>query len=154
MTLNQRAQKAREELFNRYDALNALWLKAEEEITKLHIPHGVSYVYNDDLNGCYPSDCLGVMKIKGKWRICHGSYLPSCEPEPDDWTPIVECSAVIRVEVVKHLPRLRQAVIEAAEKFIPRVDKAIKNLEKVLAAQDDMAALLAERAKLNGRAKQ
>jgi hypothetical protein len=44
-------------------------------------------------------------------------------------------------------------VVEAAEKFIPRVDQAIAALEKALAADSNMAALLAERAKLNGRAK-
>ena len=154
MTLDQRAQKAREELFKRYDALNALWLKAEEEITKLHIPHAVEYVYDDYPDG-HPRDCLSVLKIKGKWRICQGTYAHGSYPEfgPDDWTPVVECSALVRVEAAKHLPGLRQSVVEAAEKFIPRVDKAIATLEKALAADDNMAALLAERAKLNGRAK-
>jgi hypothetical protein len=153
LTLDQRAQKAREELFKRYDALNTLWLKAEEGITKLHIPHAVEVVYGDYPDG-HPCECLSIVKIKGKWRICQGSYSHGSYPEgPDDWTPIVECSAAIRVEAVKHLPKLREAIVVAAEKFIPRVNQAIATLERALAADNDMAALLAERAKLNGRAK-
>jgi hypothetical protein len=148
-------------LFKRYDALNALWLKAEEEITKLHIPHDVRYAYDGhDPSEFGPNEgkeyywvCLGVQKIKGKWRVCHGAYYEACDGRDScpDWIPIIECSAEIRVEAAEHWPALRQAVVEAAEKFIPRVDEAIANLEKALAADNNMAALLAERAKLNGR---
>jgi hypothetical protein len=163
MTLDQRAKQAREQLFKRYDALNALWLKAEEEITKLHIPHSVTYAYDSldtdefGLNEgkVFFVPCLGVQKIKGKWRICVGSYYdyPDGRDSDPEWTSIIECSAEIRVEAAEHLPGLRQKVVEEAEKFIPRVNKAIEALEKALAADNNMEALLAERAMLNGRAK-
>jgi ribosomal protein L32 len=43
VTLNERAEKARTTLFSRYDQLNALWLQAEKELAKLHIPHPVCF---------------------------------------------------------------------------------------------------------------
>src|SRR5262245_7253879 len=104
LTLEQRARKAREELFARYDQLNALWLKAEEQIAKYHIPHAVEYIYAPDDHPNDPTDsCLGVVKIKGQWRICHGYYRPAYEPFAYEWTPITECAAAIRVQVVKHI---------------------------------------------------
>src|SRR5262245_51293626 len=102
MTLEQRAAKARKALFPRYDQLNALWLTVEERLSKYHIPRPPEYIYCEyrvderDPNSGPAWDCLGMQKIKGKWRICHGSYCWS-EDGPSDWTPIVECSAEIRV---------------------------------------------------------
>jgi hypothetical protein len=152
LTLDQRAKTAREELFRRYDALNALWLKAEEDISKLHIPHDVEYPYQTyDIIEQKPDSYLAVVKIKGKWRICQGTYRDWCEAGPAEWTPIVECSAAIRVYCAKYLPALREAVIKAAESFIPKVDAAIEKLSDALGVRDGLAMLLAERAKLNGK---
>src|SRR5437870_2224988 len=103
MTLEARARKAREELFTRYDQLNALWLAAEERLTNQHIPHEVCHPYHqynideqDPMAG-YACNCLGLVKVKGKWRICYGTYDYSY-PFPRDWTPIVDCSAEIRAD--------------------------------------------------------
>jgi len=157
MTLDQRAEIARKELFARYDQLNALWIKAEERLTKYHIPHAVEFNYcsyridyNDPSAG-EMLDYLSLQKVKGKWRICFGScyYLG---PGPSEWTPIVDCSAEIRVNAAKYLPGLETAVVESAERFIPRVDSAIRALIHALAQPDNLAELLAERAKLNGQA--
>jgi len=151
-----RADKAQKELFTRYDQLNALWLKAEERLTKYHIPRSVEHIYRECLiderdPGSGPVwDCLGLQKVKGKWRICWGSYCYS-DPEPSVWTPITECSAEIRVGAAMHLPGLEEAVVKSAETFIPRVDGAIQALADAIAQPDPLASLLAERAKLNGR---
>ena len=153
MTLEERARKARETLFNRYDQLNALWLQAEEQLTQLHIPCSVYYPYdkNHEPDGATIYKCLGLQKVKGKWRICHGIYEEWCQPEPY-WTPITECSAESRVEATKHLDGLRKAVVESAERFIPKVDEAINALAETLGlpASAQSQDLLAERAKLNG----
>ncbi|HEY7423556.1 MAG TPA: hypothetical protein VH682_04870 [Gemmataceae bacterium] len=157
MTLEERAQKAREELFERYDQLNALWLKAEEHLTKYHIPCPVQFMYSytpDDVrcnNEIPECECLGLQKVKGKWRICYGEYY-SCNQPDADWQPITECSAEIRVRAARHLPGLEKAVVESAERFIPKVDSAIKQLAEILGQPADLANLLAERAKLNGQA--
>lgn len=157
MTLNERAQNAHDELFVRYDKLNALWLEAEEQLTQLHIPRPVECIYHDyEPDSRDPNfriaECLGLQKIKGKWRICYGAYDLSSEPEPSDWTPITDCSASIRVEAAEHLPKLRKAVVESAEKFIPKVDSAIMQLAEALDQSANLNDLLAERAKLNGQA--
>ncbi len=157
MTLDERAEKARKELFARYDQLNALWLKAEERLTRLHIPRPVQFIYAsrshhdpDFLPGDPECACLGLQKVKGKWRICYGEYY-SCSQPDADWQPITECSAEVRVEAAKHLPGLEKAIVESAEKFIPKVDTAIKQLADALGQPDNLADLLAERAKLNGQ---
>jgi hypothetical protein len=156
MTLEQRAQRVRKDLFSRYDQLNALWTKAEEDLTRVHIPRPVEFIY-----GHYPADehrtnesqvyeCLGLQKVKSSWRICHGSYCDA-QSGPETWTPIVECSAQIRVEGAKHLPGLRKKAVESAEQFVPKVDEAINALTEALGDRaPDLAELLRERAKLNG----
>lgn len=156
MTLEQRAKKVRNELFTRYDQLNALWSKAEAELTKVHIPKPVTFGYDhhpfDDFRpeqGGY-TVCLGLQKTKGEWRICYGCC-GDHEPEPDTWTPIVECSAEIRVQAAKHLPGLRKKAVESAEKFVPKVDEAIAALTAALDPNSNLEELLAERAKLNGQ---
>jgi hypothetical protein len=161
MSLNQRAEKARKELFARYDQLNALWEKAEERLTRFHVPTAVQTISVDycDEDGNPDSDpdsgalgfCLGLQKIKGKWRICYGEYYSPNQREAD-WQPITECSAEIRVDAVRLLPHLEMAVVESAEKFIPRVDSAIQSLTEALGKPDNIEDLLAERARLNGKA--
>lgn len=157
-TLSERADSARDQLFQRYDQLNALWTQAEEQLTKLHIPTGVQFNYRswDAGDQWQPAGydrhlCLGLQKLGGKWRICHGSADDLHEPDVENWTPITECSASIRVDAARYLPKLREAVIKSAEDFIPRVDKAIADLQAAL--NTDMGELIAERAKLNGKAK-
>ncbi|MBI3468597.1 MAG: hypothetical protein HY000_36810 [Planctomycetes bacterium] len=153
LSLNERAQRARKVLFDRYDQINALWLKAEEQIVQFHIPRPVCYGYHTECEftpcGEQPvvEHCLGVQKVKGKWRICYGTY-PYNWPADPDWKPITECSAEVRTAAAKHLPNLRQAVVECAEKFIAVADDAIEELEQFV--KQDISHLLAERAKLNG----
>jgi hypothetical protein len=157
-SLSERAEAAQTALFERYDKLNALWIEAEDELSAIHIPNGVEFSYShcqDPENpgyACY--SCLGLQKIKGKWRICHG-WSSDRYPDVDDWTPITECSAAIRATVGRHLPKLREAVVKSAENFIPIVEKGIDELRAALnqCRNDNLPELLAERAKLNGKAK-
>lgn len=156
MTLDERAQIARDALFNRYDTLNALWLNAEEQLTQFHIPRPVYYTYdkyqdpNDEL-GALTCKRLGLRRIRGKWRICYELYEEWHDRELG-WTPITECSADIRVEAAKHLDGLREAVVKFAEDFIPKVDEAVKVLADTLRQPISIESreVLAERAKLNG----
>lgn len=157
LTLNKRAEDARTALFERYDELNALWTQAEEQITKLHIPCGVEcfyYSWADDPQTDYENNhfVLGIQKIGGKWRICHGYCCDSGGQEVSDWTAITECSAETRVRAAPHLSKLREEVVMTAERFIPRVDKAINELRESMKPSADIKDLLAERAKLNGKA--
>lgn len=135
MALEDRAEKTRIDLFQRYDQLNALWQKAEEQLRKNHIPRAVHYDIpiadpNPDDNEWHES--LSLQKIQGEWRICHGGCWDYA-PEDLEWRPIVECSVEIRVEAVRHLPGLRQAAVESAETFIPEVESAIQQLSELTA---------------------
>ena len=83
--------------FARYNQLNALWLQAEERLTKHHVPCPVqfSYEYSNPQEPWFDgveSRCLGLRKVKGKWRICYGEYF-SCNQPDAEWQPITECSA-------------------------------------------------------------
>lgn len=154
-TITERAAHAESVLFKRYDELNALWIRAEKEFTAYHIPHTISFEY------AHPSSdeddpivrCLGLSKRNGAWRICHGEYHYADADREPDWTPITECSAILRVYATKWLPKLREAIVAASERFIPEVERAIERLRKELSVEPVVALedLLAERAKLNGR---
>jgi hypothetical protein len=159
-SLEQRAQQTRDLLFPKYDTLNALWIQAEERLSRQHIPRSVCFKYGEDYNpeeeGSNPTGfhCLGLEKIKGQWRICYGWFSSYSHAwEPSEWTPIIECAAEIRVGAARHYGSFVQAVVDAAEKFVPEVDEAITALANSLGVpvNDQLRQLLAERAKLNGR---
>lgn len=157
MTIEQRAEKVRTDLFTRYDHLNALWQKAEEQLAKMHIPLPVEHKYGEYCEDWRDAstviyECLGMQKFAGKWRICYGRYHLLSEDTPDEWTPICECSARVRVRAAKHIPGLREAIVKSAEAFVPTVDEAIQALSESLDQPTDIQKLLAERAKLNGQA--
>jgi hypothetical protein len=99
-------------------------------------------------------ECLGLQKIRGKWRICHGLDY-DVFPDREHWTPITECSAQVRVEAAEHLDKLREAVVKSAENFISRVDEAIEALAEVVKhpVRVKNSDALADRAKLNGHSK-
>lgn len=156
-TLEKRAEIAQTALFERYDELTVLWTKAEQELTARHVPHTIEFTYS------YPScaeeadddpyaKAIGIAKKNGAWRLCHAER-HYCDQSEYAWTPIVDCSAFTRVHVTKYLPKLREAVVTASERFIPEVDEAIARLKKELSAAPDGALLelLSERAKLNGQ---
>ncbi len=158
MTLSQRAEKARKELFARYDQLNTLLGKHEERLARYHIPRPVEHSYakhdieEQNPNSGFYYERLGMQKVKGKWRLCYGSFDYN-ECALHDWTPLVECSVEVRVAAVQHIAALERKVVESAEKFIPKVDGAIKALTDLLEPDAHLAELLAERAKLNGDVK-
>jgi hypothetical protein len=147
VTVDDRAQKARVELFSRCEKLDEQWLKMEGKFAKLPIPCGVVYVYHsytvtgpDGSEGCV-RDCLGIQSFRGRWRICHCSFCvwEDCPPRQEselDWTPIANCSPEVRVEAVQHLAGLGREIVEAAERFIPQVDQAIAKLSQALEADD------------------
>lgn len=159
MTLAQRAVDARTALFSRYDQLNALFTEAEEELTKHHLPRGVEFSYrqNFDEQGQGMAYAVGIQKVKGKWRLCHTSYYyPHGYYEGDyEWTPLVEAGAETRVHAAGHVAKLKEKIVEELEKFVSETDAAIKQLRASVAElkNEDLVKLLAERAKLNGKAK-
>lgn len=154
-TLDERAEFARVALHDRYDKLSALWKKASQQLAKYHLPRSVSITYRhetDKYGQPFIDYYLGVQKWGSDVRIVHDSFC-YCDPDAEsDWKCITDCSAEIRREAVEHFPALRQAVVESAENYIPEIDRAVLELERMV-IEGTTDSLLAERAKLNGKAK-
>jgi hypothetical protein len=138
--LELRAERARNQLFERYNQLNALWINAEEVIGRFHIPQAVWYEYRIHVedSGTETGYCLGVSKIEGKWRICHRTYC-HLTAKSSDVTPITECSEETRVTTAQHVPELLDQVVTSAEQFIPRVDEAIEAVRGFIDSQGSVA---------------
>lgn len=126
-------------LRGRYDAIEALWNEAEEDLKSFRIPHDVLYPYRteiseDERNPAYIY-YLGFVRYGKGWRICHGSR-DDYPLTPDDhdfgWKPIIECTLDVRVETFDHFAGLRKKVIESAVNAIPRLDEKIARFRKVL----------------------
>ena len=50
-------------------------LQAEEQLTSYHLTRIVHHAYSepvDEYNNPMGCHCLGLEKINGKWRLCHG----------------------------------------------------------------------------------
>ena len=78
-------------------------------------------------------ECLGLIKHRGAWRICHGFYNAIDDNAPPSWRPVADCSVAERVELVDHLPALRDAIVAEAEKSVTDVRKAVSKLEESIA---------------------
>jgi hypothetical protein len=158
-TLEKRAVVVESALFERYDELNALWTKAEKELTARHLPHDVAFNYYypccpDEYQSDPFAKYLGIAKVKGQWRICHGECFVHSDQDIS-WMPIVECSAYVRVRMTEHLQSLREELVTTSEKFVVQVDKAIAALRGNLPEEPevplaDLQILIAERKNLNG----
>jgi hypothetical protein len=150
-SLSVRAEKAQEALFQRYDELNKLWKEAEKQLSRWHVPKPVQLdIGSDDPAINY---FLYFGKDGGKWRIYYG-WESTINDDENEIKLIDKCSAEDRVRLAKHLPALREKVVESAEKFVQRVDRTIAKMKEELATMDKehLKSLLSERAKLNGKA--
>lgn len=129
----EQKEQLRNALFSRYDQLNDRITKAEKRLAAFHVPHTVSLQYDtagDETDHVYLY--IAIHKIKGEWRLCHAivehEYL-----EPN-YKPLVDCSAWERVRASKHLHKLEGEIVNACERFVPKVDEAVAELDKYLAS--------------------
>jgi hypothetical protein len=117
--------------------LNARWAGAEEKLKEMQSPRHVWIEYHSEPADAYRPDefqvhdCLGLVRYRGEWRLCHGSY-DDREGSPSDWKPIIECAAEERVAAAPHILKLRERIVTSAEKFVAKVDEAIGKLTEGL----------------------
>ncbi|MGV3608928.1 MAG: hypothetical protein ACO1RA_21165 [Planctomycetaceae bacterium] len=137
-SIDERCREVNQTLAALYKNLNDTWEQIEKKLRTLVPPREVWFAYHkadDDPRsghgGCY-CFCLGLIKYRGDWRICRGMYYEPQEGEPESWKPIVECSVSERVEAVKHVDGLRDAILDSAERSVPTVTMAIAELAKAL----------------------
>jgi hypothetical protein len=127
----------------RYDQIDALWLRAEEDLRRFRL-HTVVCTLPFESFSLDPNDfegqgdkehhCLGFLRYGKSWRICHGVYrdLPPGYDEEPHWTPISDCSMEMRIKVIPVFQELRQKVIESVEQTVPKLDAALANFRRLL----------------------
>jgi hypothetical protein len=137
---DEREQQIIKALKGRYDEIEALWTKAEEDLKRFRIPHRVEHCYDSNYDcGGYPEHRALWWARYGKgWRIVHEvriAYSEIDDGRPDEsceWKPITECPLDVRLSMISEFENLRRKVIEAAEKAVPTLDEAISSFHKIL----------------------
>jgi hypothetical protein len=130
--IETRQQVAAETLSPLYGELNNHWAHVQQKLRDMLPPREcwAEYrVWGDDEQ--YRA-CIGLVKWRGEWRICHGFYDAHEEDGPAAWKPIHDCSVSERVELIDHIEKLRDAIIAEAEKSIPQVQSAVSKLATML----------------------
>jgi hypothetical protein len=137
-----REQSVVGQLNERYKEFAALWESVEERLQRFRIAKDVSVHLRDeteyhDNDGCNPtgdhhSHYLGFARCVSGWRVCYGiSY--SRDPSGEiGWKPVAECRLETRLEVIPHLDKLREKVVQAAEETVPQLDDALAKLRDTL----------------------
>ena len=139
-SLLTRDRLVNETLANRYDRLSQLWAEAEKKLKALKPPHPVWIEYGHELmdppeHSPQSWKLLALTKFNGNWRICHAtndSMNDSGSGSVFDLHPLVECSAQIRIEAVKHIRELHLAIVRAKEEYIHQADEAVKELAQAV----------------------
>ena len=139
---SQKALKAA--ISQRYDKLNALWKKAEDDLREYLVPVEVIHEYkrsshpDENLSRQYGFEvayCLAWTKTKTGWHLCHG-YLDESWNGGDDveysFTPILDSSIDRRNECVPVFKDLKNKVIEQAKQLVPKLDDNIASLAEAL----------------------
>ncbi len=141
MTLDDRNKKANEELQARYEKLNQFYEGAEQIFKDMKLALEASHTYwidYDDESRNDPEEegtafCIGFVKYDGTWQLCHGIYRTHVSYDRETtWKPIREASIEQRVAAAPHLEKLREALVTAKEKFVPKVDKAIEAIQEFI----------------------
>jgi hypothetical protein len=142
MTLDERNEEVNKALENRFSQLNAALEAHEAKLKAMMVPKDAQVMYrsydDEDLRSGQTSGqyqfYIGMIKLRGAWRLCHANHYESWSgPEDDiDWKPLVEASIEDRIKAAEHIDKLRDAIVEAKEKLVPDVEKAIATLAKSL----------------------
>jgi hypothetical protein len=134
----EREQQIIKALKGRYDEIEALWNKAEEDLKRFRIPHAVQHCYFSDYDHGYPEHhVLWWMRYGKAWRIVHEirtgySEFDDKRDDECEWKPITECPLDLRLAMIAEFQNLREKVVEAAEQAVPTLDEAISSFRKIL----------------------
>lgn len=131
-------------LAGRYDQLDALWKRAEDDLKRFRLHslvqtgHFKSFpLFQDDLEGKGPHEYhfLGFLRCGKGWRICYGVSRDAPNGVEDEtcWTPIGDCSVDVRIEAIPVFEELRKKVVETAEQSVPKLDTALETFRRILA---------------------
>lgn len=142
MTLDERNDEVNKALDARFSQLNAALEAHEAKLKAMMVPKDAWVMYDsyddEDLRSGQTygqhQAYIGMIKLRGAWRLCHAyHYVSYSGPEDDlNWTPLVEVNIEGRIKAAEHIDKLREAIVEAKEKLVPDVEKAIAALAKSL----------------------
>jgi hypothetical protein len=142
MTLEEKNDEVNKVLEARFTQLNAALEAHEAKLKAMMVPKDTWILYasetdEDERSGQVHGEYqffIGMVKLRGTWRLCHGNCYQSCTGPDEDfnWKPITEASIEDRLKASEHINELREAIVEEKEKLIPEVEKAIATLAKSL----------------------
>ncbi len=127
--LDVRNKAAIEKATPLYDRINSVWEKTEEFLRSKGILAPVEFCYGGEEYGEY---YLGLQKIGGKWRICHGFFHYNSQDQQTDWSVITDTPIELRVELLKHVQDLFEALVKSNEAVVPKLEKAAQEAEETL----------------------
>jgi hypothetical protein len=142
MTIEKRNQEINKALESRFAQLNSAIEAHEQKLKQMMVPKDASIVYashqeTDSTTGepwGEHSSHLGMIKLRGAWRLCYAEHCFSYQhEEPDlDWKPLVEASIETRIEAAKEIEKLREEIVKTKEALVPEIEQAIATLAQSL----------------------
>lgn len=137
ITIDERNNELNEALATRLNQLNVAIEHQEKQLKAMMIvcDTQITYRTGDEIQGGQQvgehSWHIGVIKLKGGWRLCHATqyeHFHGAWDEQVDWKPLVDCSIEERIEASSHIAKLREAIVESKQKLMPDLEKAIESL--------------------------
>jgi hypothetical protein len=125
-------QQVADSLAHLYTDLNGLWAEAEKKLREMFPPRESWTEYRIYGHDDQFRECLGLVKYRSEWRICHGFYDAHQCSAPQSWKTVAECSVAERVALVEHIEALRDAIVAEAAKSISEVQGAVAKLSDTL----------------------
>ena len=135
--LIKRNQKALKQAAPLFDRINHAWDEIEDFFRKQGVLRPASFTYRNwsESNGQGEwggQRLLGVEKVKGKWRICHGDLYDN-GPLDVSWMPMAECGIELRIEMLEYVGELFAVMVKSNEEYIAEIEQAVALSDEVLA---------------------
>jgi len=129
MSLDERNDEVNQALEARFSQLNSALESQEARLKGMKITKETSVMYHEGYESWGQYQCfIGMVKVRGAWRLCHAIYCPETNEEYLEWKPIVEASVSERLSAATHIDKLRAEIVRVKEELIPEVETAISKL--------------------------
>ncbi len=102
------------------DTLNDLWKLAEGQLRDMHIPGEVTVPASNQSKLCW------MRVYNGEFRICVRTA------DNGTPTPVLECTMLVRMEMVAYYASLHEAALRLSEVIATRLASAIKQFRAAL----------------------
>ena len=141
VALSVRNQKAVNQAGPLLDEISESWRKIEDHFKNSGILRGVTLKAWDMLSSPETGESfigiafIGVQKVKGSWHVCFGTWTDGCPEDEIVWLPVGECSSELRIDLLDHVEKLHEELVESNETYVASIqaaaDKAVRVVEKL-----------------------